>query len=51
MKLSLSFVCDENFGSGIFADKTHVSPSLISSPEIVSLFFFKQVMSLLHIYL
>ena len=37
---SLSFVCDENLGSGIFADKTQVKPSFISSPEIANLFFF-----------
>ena len=30
---SLSFVCDENFGSGAFTDKTHVNPSRASSPE------------------
>ena len=37
---NLSFVCEENFGSGILTDNTQVNPSLISSPEIVSLFFF-----------
>ena len=36
---SLSFVCDENLGSGILIDKTQVSPSLTSSPDIESLLF------------
>ena len=35
---NLSFVWDENFGSGILIDKTAVSPSLISSPDNVILF-------------
>ena len=42
---SLSFVCDENFGSGTFRDSTQVSPSLISSPETENLFFFKKLLS------
>ena len=37
---NLSFVWDENFGSGIFSDNTQVKPSLMSSPDIDSLFFF-----------
>ena len=28
----MSLVCEENFGSGTFTDKTHVSPSRTSSP-------------------
>ena len=36
---SLSFVCEENLGSGILIDKTTVNPSLISSPVNDSLFF------------
>ena len=36
---SLSFVCEENFGSGILIDSTAVKPSLISSPDNVILFF------------
>ncbi len=37
---SLSFVCDENFGSGTFTDSTAVRPSRQSSPvsEIFSFF-------------
>ena len=38
---SLSFVCDENLGSGILIDKTPVRPSLVSSPVSVILFFLK----------
>ena len=38
---SLSFVCDENFGSGTFRDSTQVSPSLISSPKRKIYFFLK----------
>tara|TARA_B100002019_G_C20804506_1_gene372875 strand:+ start:126 stop:290 length:165 start_codon:yes stop_codon:yes gene_type:complete len=30
---NLSFVWDENFGSGTFIDKTQVRPSFISSPD------------------
>ena len=37
---SLSLVCEENLGSGIFSDKTPVKPSLVSSPANVILFFF-----------
>ena len=37
---SLSFVWDENLGSGIFVESTHVKPSFISSPDILNLFFF-----------
>ena len=37
---NLSLVCDENLGSGIFTESTHVKPSLISSPEMDSLFFY-----------
>ena len=36
---SLSFVCEENLGSGILIDKTTVNPSLISSPVKDNLFF------------
>ena len=42
---SLSFVCEENFGSGILIDNTHVKPSFISSPEIDNLFFFNKFCS------
>ena len=42
---NLSFVWDENLGSGIFADNTQVSPSLISSPEIANLFFLRRLCS------
>ena len=37
---NLAFVCDENFGSGIFIEMTAVIPSLASSPLIAILFFF-----------
>src|SRR5210317_96710 len=46
---NLSLVCDENFGSGILVDKTHVSPSFISSPEIANLFFFNKLCSLAYL--
>ena len=46
---SLSFVCDENLGSGILIDKTQVSPSLTSSPEIESLLFFSRFDSLAYL--
>ena len=36
---SLSFVCEENFGSGIFTDKIAVRPSRASSPEVGILSF------------
>ena len=42
---NLSFVWDENFGSGIFTDNTQVKPSLTSSPESVTLFFFSKFCS------
>ena len=51
MKLSLSLVCDENFGSGIFADKTQVRPSLISSPEIANLFFLRRLCSFAYLFI
>ena len=38
---NLSFVCDENLGSGTLTDNTHVIPSLASSPDIVILPFFE----------
>ena len=31
---SLSFVCEENLGSGNLTDRTAVSPSRASSPEV-----------------
>ena len=37
---SLSFVCDENFGSGTLIDKIAVSPSRVSSPVIAAFSFF-----------
>ena len=37
---SLSFVCDENFGSGTFTDKTAVKPSRASSPVVATFSFF-----------
>ena len=46
---SLSFVCDENLGSGILIDKTQVSPSFTSSPEIESLLFFSRFDSLAYL--
>ena len=42
---SLSLVWDENFGSGIFTDNTQVKPSLTSSPDKETLFFFKRFCS------
>ena len=42
---NLSFVCDENFGSGILTDSIQVNPSLTSSPEIDNLFFFNKFSS------
>ena len=42
---NLSFVCDENFGSGILTDRIAVKPSFMSSPDIESLFFFKILLS------
>src|SRR5210317_64111 len=42
---NLYFVCAENFGSGIFVDKTQVNPSFISSPEIANLFFLRRLLS------
>ena len=39
---NLSFVWDENFGSGTFIDKTQVRPSFISSPDRLTLFFFSK---------
>ena len=41
---SLSLVCEENLGSGIFSDKTPVKPSLMSSPDKVILFFFRRLL-------
>ena len=46
---SLSLVCDENLGSGIFIDKTPVKPSLVSSPVSVILFFFKRLPSIAYL--
>ena len=37
---SLSFVCDENFGSGTLTERTQVSPSLASSPTKLIFSFF-----------
>ena len=37
---SLSFVCELNFGSGTFTDRTQVRPSRASSPEISTFSFF-----------
>ncbi len=37
LETSLSLVCDENLGSGTLTDNTAVSPSLTSSPPIVTL--------------
>ena len=34
---SLSLVCEENFGSGIFTDSTAISPSRMSSPDSATL--------------
>ena len=42
---NLSFVCDENFGSGILIDKTQVKPSFTSSPDKLTLFFFNKFWS------
>ena len=46
---SLSLVCEENLGSGIFTDKTPVKPSLISSPDNVILFFFRRFASVAYL--
>ena len=35
---NLSFVCDENFGSGVFTETTAINPSLQSSPDAVAPF-------------
>ncbi len=48
---NLSFVWDENFGSGIFTDKTHVKPSFMSSPEIETLFFFSKFCSVAYLFI
>ena len=48
---NLSLVCEENFGSGIFVDKTQVNPSFISSPEIANLFFFNKLCSLAYLFI
>jgi hypothetical protein len=37
---SLSFVCDENLGSGTLTERTAVSPSFISSPVVSTFAFF-----------
>ena len=37
---NLSFVCDENLGSGTFTERTQVIPSLASSPDRVTFPFF-----------
>jgi hypothetical protein len=39
---SLSFVCEENFGSGTLTDSTQVRPSRISSPVSLISFFLQQ---------
>ena len=48
---NLSFVWEENFGSGIFAEITQVRPSLISSPDIVNLFFFNKLCSVAYLFI
>ena len=42
---SLSFVCDENLGSGILIETIAVKPSLTSSPEMFTLFFLVKLLS------
>ncbi len=42
---SLSLVWDENFGSGTFTDRTQVSPSRASSPEMSTFSFFARPVS------
>ena len=42
---NLSFVCEENLGSGIFIDKTQVKPSFTSSPDRRTLLFFNKFCS------
>ena len=37
---SLSFVCDENLGSGTLTDSTQVRPSRMSSPVVSTFAFF-----------
>ena len=37
---NLSFVCEENLGSGTLIDKIAVKPSLVSSPVIAAFSFF-----------
>ena len=39
---SLSLVCEENFGSGIFTDRMAVRPSRASSPVIGDLLLFRR---------
>ena len=36
----MSFVCEENFGSGIFTDRIAVRPSRASSPVVSTFSFF-----------
>ena len=47
---NFSFVCDENFGSGILVESTQVRPSLISSPEIANLFFLSKLFSFAYLF-
>ena len=48
---SLSFVWEENFGSGILIDRTQVRPSLMSSPDIETLFFFSKLCSFAYLFI
>ena len=48
---NLSFVCDENLGSGILIDKTEVNPSLASSPLKVTLLFFNKLFSVAYLFI
>ena len=48
---NLSFVCEENLGSGTLIDKTPVSPSLTSSPDNVILFFLRRLLSIAYLFI
>ena len=48
---SLSLVWDENFGSGIFIDRTATSPSFMSSPETETLFFLIKFVSFAYLFI
>ena len=47
---NLSFVWDENLGSGILIERTEVNPSLTSSPDKETLFFFNKFCSFAYLF-